>query len=119
MSGENSTTRVADVQDGLSNTIAFGEQTLSVYNGTCTPWAFRGWVQVGIDPEYGINIWYFNGMNLQPGTSGSWSYAGSLHIGGANFCFGDGSVHFLTESTSTAVLNELAAMADGSVFSLP
>jgi prepilin-type processing-associated H-X9-DG protein len=53
------------------------------------------------------------------GTSGSWSYAGSLHPGGANFCFADGSVHFIAQQTSTTILNRLAAMADGSTVTLP
>jgi prepilin-type N-terminal cleavage/methylation domain-containing protein/prepilin-type processing-associated H-X9-DG protein len=119
MFGENSATRFSAVRDGLSNTIAFGEQTLTVYNGRCTGWAFRGWVQVGVNPEQGINIWYFDGVSYPVGTSGSWSYAGSLHPGGANFCFADGSVHFITQATSTTVLGALSAMADGTIVSLP
>jgi prepilin-type processing-associated H-X9-DG protein len=122
MFGENSTTRLTDVTDGTSNTIAFGERTLEVYNGRCSGWAFRGWVQVGVDPSYGLNIWYYASRNppqLPVGTSGSWQYAGSLHPGGANFCFADGSVHFIPQATGTTVLARLSAMADGTVVTLP
>ncbi len=119
MFGEDSTTRIADITDGTSNTIAFGEQTFDVYNGRCTGWAFRGWVQVGVNPGNGINIWYLGGTSLPFGTSGSWSYLGSLHTGGANVCLADGSVHFLTQTTSTTVLEQLSAMADGTVVELP
>ena len=37
---------------------------------------------------------------------------GSQHTGGANFCFADGSVHFLSESTSPQVLENLGDRAD-------
>ena len=122
MFGENSTTRLGDVTDGTSNTIAFGEQTLNVHNGRCTGWAFRGWVQVGVNPAEGINIWVYPTkppLQLPVGTSASWSYPGSLHTGGANLCLADGSVHFIAQTTSTTVLNQLAATADGTTPTLP
>jgi prepilin-type N-terminal cleavage/methylation domain-containing protein/prepilin-type processing-associated H-X9-DG protein len=119
MFGEDSTTRIANVTDGTSNTIAFAEQTLNVYNGRCTGWAFRGWVQVGVNPANGINIWYLGGRQLPFGTSGSWSYMGSWHTGGANACYADGSVHFIAQSTSTTVLELLSSMADGQPVELP
>lgn len=37
----------------------------------------------------------------------------STHGGGANVCFGDGSVRFLTDSTALAVLGQLATRDDG------
>jgi prepilin-type processing-associated H-X9-DG protein len=112
MFGENSTTRHNDVTDGTGNTIAFAEQTLTTFNGRCSGWAFRGWVQMGIDPSQGINIWNLDGQTFPVGTSGNWAYAGSLHTSGANFCFADGSVRFLLDSTSTTLLESLSAMAD-------
>jgi prepilin-type N-terminal cleavage/methylation domain-containing protein/prepilin-type processing-associated H-X9-DG protein len=120
MFGENSTTRLTDVGDGLSNTLAFGETTLEVYNGRTASWGYRGWVMTGVDPRYGINNWDFSPVAPPKyGRLGSWGRAGSLHPGGANFCLGDGSVRFLSENTNVTLLTRLGYMADGSVVSVP
>jgi prepilin-type N-terminal cleavage/methylation domain-containing protein/prepilin-type processing-associated H-X9-DG protein len=44
---------------------------------------------------------------------------GSGHSGGANFCYGDGSVHFLTNSISPQILQLLCVRNDGQVFTQP
>jgi prepilin-type N-terminal cleavage/methylation domain-containing protein/prepilin-type processing-associated H-X9-DG protein len=118
--GENSTSRIADVTDGTSNTIAVCETTFDVYNGRCSAWGYRGWVMVGVDPTSwggGINAWDWPGVIDRPrvGQLRSWGHAGSLHLGGANFAFADGSARFLSQSTSVPLLELLAAMADGNV----
>jgi prepilin-type N-terminal cleavage/methylation domain-containing protein/prepilin-type processing-associated H-X9-DG protein len=119
MFGENSTTRTSDVTDGLSNTIAMGEELFNVYNGRCNAWGYRGWVQVGIDPALGINIHSYGALQLPSNEAGSWAEPGSMHPGGCNFLFGDGAVRFISEATSTTLLGQLAAMADGSAVPLP
>jgi prepilin-type processing-associated H-X9-DG protein len=35
---------------------------------------------------------------------------GSFHPGGANFCFGDGSVHFLTQTINFSLYESLATV---------
>src|SRR4051794_5375536 len=50
MFGHNSECRMKMITDGTSNTFMLGEATYMVTNGQCTPWAYRGWVQVGVDP---------------------------------------------------------------------
>jgi len=123
MFGENSNTRVGQVSDGLSHTIAFGETTLDNANGTCPAWAYRGWVQVGVDPAQGINIWVSSWTTPPntgtppptPGVVGSWSWPGSLHVGGCHFTFADGSVQYLTEDTGRVLLERFAVMADSEV----
>jgi prepilin-type processing-associated H-X9-DG protein len=118
MFGENSTTRLTDVTDGTSNTLMMGESTREVYNGRCASWGYRGWVMTGIDPRYGINDWSFPGITPVRGRLGSWGRAGSLHTNGANFCFADGSVRFISESTSVVTLSLLGYVADGGVATL-
>jgi prepilin-type N-terminal cleavage/methylation domain-containing protein/prepilin-type processing-associated H-X9-DG protein len=123
MFGENSSTRVTDVTDGTSNTIAFGETTLEVYNGRTASWGYRAWVMTGIDLRYGINDWSYNSstgpITPQPGRLGSWGRAGSLHGNGANFCFADGSVRYISSTTDITTLTRLGYMADGNVVTLP
>jgi prepilin-type N-terminal cleavage/methylation domain-containing protein/prepilin-type processing-associated H-X9-DG protein len=129
MFGENSNSTMASVTDGTSNTVAMGETTLANANGTCPAWAYRGWVMIGVDiaPSMhggGINVWMSNWTNPpdrtrtqvpQPGKVGSWSWAGSLHPGGANFVFADGSVRFVKESTPGPTRLAMATMAGGEV----
>jgi prepilin-type N-terminal cleavage/methylation domain-containing protein/prepilin-type processing-associated H-X9-DG protein len=133
MFGENSNTRLADVTDGLSNTIAMGETTLQCANGTTPAWAYRGWVQIGVDPAPardagGINVWLSPWTNppvltrTQPATVGkvgSWSWPGSLHPSGVSFLFGDGSVRFVSQTTARTTMTQLAAMGDGTVVEVP
>jgi prepilin-type processing-associated H-X9-DG protein len=129
MFGENSTSTFASVTDGTSNTVAMGETTLANANGTCPAWAYRGWVMIGVDiaPDRhggGINVWTSNWTNPpdttrtqapKPGKVGSWSWAGSLHSGGANFFFADGSVRFVNQNTPASVRMAMATMAGGEV----
>jgi len=123
MFGENSDTRIAQVTDGTSTTIMLAEATYEVWNGRCTAWGFRGWVQVGINPgQTYINNWndvFGTPIPTKYGRLGSWSYMGSLHPSGANAAFADGSVRFLSEGLDVTTLNRLAAMADGTVTNLP
>lgn len=121
MFGHNSTTRVADVSDGTTNTLMVGETTLEVANGEANPWGYRGWVQTGVDPNGGLNVWDIPSGSTTPtrGNLNSWGQAGSLHPGGAHFAMGDGSVRFLSESVSNTVLLQLARMGDGSVVEVP
>jgi prepilin-type processing-associated H-X9-DG protein len=126
MFGENSTTRVTDVIDGTSNTLAMGEQTLELYNGVTSAWAYSGWVSIGIDavgnwnptvPAQGLNIWQYgtNPATAIVGRRASWYNAASLHAGGVNFVFADGSVHFISQSIDVLSLTYLSRMADGQV----
>ena len=111
MFGENSKTRLTDVKDGTSNTLMLGEHTLELFNGVTSAWSYAGWVSVGIDPvgswnvtfpPTGLNVWNYNNhsspLNKKPGRRASWYNAASLHPGGVNFAFGDGSVKFIKES---------------------
>ena len=120
--GENSTTRFSDLLDGSSSTVAFCESTLNVFNGRCSPWGYRGWVQVGNDlgDANGINNWTYPTLTLpKVGQVGSWGRPGSLHPGGCQICLADGSVRFIPQTTDAITRQRLAIAADGNVVQLP
>ncbi|MFN6050713.1 MAG: DUF1559 domain-containing protein [Gemmataceae bacterium] len=124
MSGENSTTRVTDISDGSSNTLAMTEQTLDTFNGRTSCWAYRGYLAYGLDPvggynitipAKGLNVWKYNTNPAKPGQRASWYNAASMHTGGVNFLIGDGSVRFLNENIDLTLLGNLCTMSGGEV----
>ncbi|WP_298865234.1 DUF1559 domain-containing protein, partial [uncultured Gimesia sp.] len=119
MFGDNSKCKFNDVKDGTSNTIMMAETTRSVYNGGTNAWGYRGHVMVGLNlVSYPINRFYYSTSvppELPQGKLGSWSYAGSFHVGGMHCLLADGSVHFVSENLDTTIRQNLARMADGKV----
>ena len=88
---------IVGIADGTSNTVALCESTRDVYNGRCTPWAYRGWVQVGNDigSASGINNWIYptaGQASYKVGRVGSWAWPGSLHPRVCGVTMGDGAV---------------------------
>lgn len=113
---------VTDVTDGTSSTLAIGERTYQL----------RGWIKGGYDN--GTIACIFNAKNIKypinsdPGLicyadcpSGSTYcpfndlFFGSRHPGGAQFCFADGSVHFLSETIGFRVYQSLGSIDGGEV----
>jgi prepilin-type N-terminal cleavage/methylation domain-containing protein/prepilin-type processing-associated H-X9-DG protein len=128
MFGQNSTTRITDITDGTSNTLAMGEGTLDTYNLNITAWAYRTWAMIGLDPvgadnttqpPQGLNIWCYGAatpcLNARVLRRASYYNAASLHPGGVNFVFADGSVHFIQQNVDVNTLTLLSTMADGQV----
>lgn len=126
--GENSYTRMASIIDGTTNTLAFGEITLELFNGVTSSWSYAGWVSVGVDPvgawnttfpARGLNIWNYNNntspLNNKRGRRASWYSCASLHPGGVQFTLADGSVRFISDSIDVANLTRLCRMSDGQV----
>ena len=120
MFGQNSDCQISQVTDGMSNTFMLGETTYSVWNGTCPAWSYRAWVMVGIDPagwNDAINDWSWGGYITNPkvGQLGSWAFPGSLHTNGSQFAMGDGSVRFVSQTTSTTILQAMSTIAGGEI----
>lgn len=122
MFSTSSSSSIADITDGTSNTVAVNETVHTVIDGTCPAWGHRGWVMTGIDIAPGINAWdypvlgswYTGDRTVRRGQLFSWGMAGSLHPGGANTCLADGSVRFLSETTECLV-NHSTLPATGTV----
>ncbi|MGN6543718.1 MAG: DUF1559 family PulG-like putative transporter [Aureliella sp.] len=114
--------RLAQVTDGLSNTLFFGEvrprysehirngwAASNNGNGTCTtliPINFDTSNDNAPDPCHRSYNW-----NTELGYR-------SAHTGGANFLLGDGSVHFVTDSLDHKLYQNLGAKQDGQVAAL-
>lgn len=102
-------TRMGDFIDGTSNTLAVNETVHNVIDGDSPAWGYRGWVMTGVDWSLGINqwdwpvlgAWYTGDRTVRRGQLFSWGLGGSLHPGGANTCLADGSVRFISETTSS------------------
>jgi prepilin-type processing-associated H-X9-DG protein len=90
----------ADVKDGLSNTLLFGETIGRDQNGL----------------QYG-HAWIGSGSLVVAWGLGdsSWYRFSSRHPGGVQFCFADGSIHSLSTTIEPSTLHTLGGMNDGEV----
>lgn len=125
MFGNDNSATVAQVSDGLSNTIAVGEsrqlgKTATVYGpywGAGVHTCCHGYTP---NSCFGINSAY----NYPPCAASApaagtpklqyaWGF-GSEHVGGGHFLLGDGSVRFISENIDyTRVFNPLNRIKDG------
>jgi prepilin-type N-terminal cleavage/methylation domain-containing protein/prepilin-type processing-associated H-X9-DG protein len=117
--------RIADITDGLSNTIFVGERCSSMSNTTWT-----GAVTNGVVPAVRYPLASDQLANAEAASALMLSHGSrdhlpnnplvfdadataSYHTGGVNFLFGDGSVHPMTNSISGTVFEALLTRAGG------
>jgi len=114
-----SATRIADIKDGTSNTLAMGERTyqlrswfkgsygtpnqVCVYSSKDIRWPINA-VGLSYDPTAASDTVLFNDL-----------YFGSQHPGGAEFVLADGSVQFISESIAFSVYQDLATIAGNEI----
>jgi prepilin-type N-terminal cleavage/methylation domain-containing protein/prepilin-type processing-associated H-X9-DG protein len=102
------------ISDGTSNTFMIGESTHS-YDQHCGGWAYPNYVTA----TCAVPLNYIDGS---PGNIGDWPnrYAfRSQHDGGANFCFGDGTVRFVNTSIDLFSYRALATIRGGEAIAAP
>src|SRR5262249_14004839 len=129
--------RLADICDGTSNTLLFGEryhddpefdrQALVVWPRipplSCVGrWSYvadlRANLQVTLSTQAPINYRVPRGGNMSTLEDRRCAF-GSGHPGGANFAFADGSARFLSDSTPLSTLQALSTRAGGEAVTLP
>jgi len=124
MYGENSYSPFRDVTDGLSNTLMMAEVTLRTFNGKSPAWLYSGSLMIGTDPvgaynatfpSTGLNVWNYNNNAASNvvGMRASWYNTASLHTGGVQALFGDGTVRFLSQNIDKVTLTNICKEADG------
>ena len=133
-----SRTRIAKIEDGTSHTLAVGERVYQVI----WPWvdgatanSAGGVSATRICTNAMSNIKY--PLNAKPDEFGYYVgdfdapdpalkkiplndlYFASLHTGGAQFCYADGSVHMLSEAIDFTVFGDMSTIAGGEVPTAP
>ena len=109
-------TRLTSVTDGTSNTVFFGERYLGDplwggRDGSLSWWTTATYTQLCA----AMPINYQAQAQTQADFLKRFGATGSGHTGGANFAFGDGSVHFLYISTPLVTLRALSTPQGGEV----
>lgn len=125
-----------DIPDGLSNTIFAGEIRPACVDEKPDDWLSGGFAMMTttvpinydscVQKTCELDTPKGHAQHADPNVSAedrlhsfqNWNVAWgfkSLHVGGANFVFGDASVHFLTESISPEAYNKLGCRNDGTV----
>ncbi len=101
------------ITDGTSNTLAIGEYTTKTQTNRGTFWAYAY-------TSYSMSSMYLSSAQLIPDYDRSCALGGvckrgwgSMHPGGLQFSYGDGSVRFISSSTDMQLLCNAATIGNG------
>jgi prepilin-type processing-associated H-X9-DG protein len=120
-----SRTSIAQIADGTSKTLLFGESPGTIgqaVKGEFSAPIYDGYIQAhswggtGTAPVlFGLDPSLENGVpNVSAEYDAHWAYFSSLHEGGiVQFCFADGSVHTINKAIDLFVLDSLASIKGG------
>lgn len=115
--------RIADLQDGTSNTFVVGEAVPAWCTHTWWWWFNGTTATCGIPLNYVSDYIRADPVNRSLDTQwGDWpnNYSFmSRHPGGANFCLGDGSVRFVANNIDLTTYRMMANMGDDQAVQLP
>jgi prepilin-type N-terminal cleavage/methylation domain-containing protein len=117
--------RMADITDGLSNSIFMGEVRRDCSTHVQIGWASANSQQGMTTTAIPIN--YDSCSKIDSGIGDCWRNCNwctafgykSNHPGGAQFIFGDGAVHFLAETIDFCTYQRLGHRTDGSPVQIP
>ena len=113
-----SSTRLAAISDGTSNTLMFGEHLHGIFDAAGQAryhlWNSGFWTDTLIDAYYPINAAH-ELLNINDPTSRDYiaMSMASFHPGGVNVAFCDGSVRFLKESIDCWLIDPSTDVAIG------
>ncbi len=125
---------IGDMADGASQVIMVGEILPSCNDHLEGQWGVNGhnnahastvvpinnfetcpWAPASMVPS---NTAFGTGCRMQNNWNLSWGFR-SLHVGGAQFLFGDGSVHFLSQNIDHITYQRLGGRADANPVAFP
>jgi len=120
----NSAVRLADITDGTTNTIAFGERAHGMLDDNSSLW-WHWWTSGNYGDTLFCTLFPMNpfrkvseiyGTNGDAQSAAYISAASSFHPGGANFAFMDGSVRFIKDTISTWPADQVTGVPLGVTF---
>ena len=106
----NSRIKLHDVTDGTTNTIMLGERLTDGSLGWYSTWP--GMVAEG---DAAFQRIQGSADHVPNDPAGHFDDFSSRHVGGAQFCLGDGSVRFVSENVDRALYQSLATIQGGEV----
>jgi prepilin-type processing-associated H-X9-DG protein len=100
--------RMAEVTDGTSNTLLFGELS---WTSQTVGTRYRSWVRGCFDSSNASNPTRNVNSSINTFNIGLFNDIafGSMHPNGANFCLGDGSTRFLSQNLSLGIFKAAAS----------